>query len=66
MMADKNFRLLLSFLESLRRCNRVSSHFLSLQFFGAVVTFVYAASAFFSYLDWKGDGGNTATNTVPT
>lgn len=66
MMADKNFRLLLCFLESLRRCNRVSSHFLSLQFFGAAVTFVYAASAFFSYLDWKGDGGNAATNTVPT
>ncbi|XP_006795916.1 plasmolipin [Neolamprologus brichardi] len=35
-------------------------------FFGAAVTLVYAASAFFSYLDWKGDGGNAATNTVPT
>ncbi|KAI4825713.1 hypothetical protein KUCAC02_021384 [Chaenocephalus aceratus] len=35
-------------------------------FFGAVVTVAYGASAFFSYLDWKGDGGNAATNTVPT
>ncbi|XP_034391097.1 plasmolipin [Cyclopterus lumpus] len=34
-------------------------------FFGAVVTIAYAASAFFSYLDWKGDGGNAATDTVP-
>ncbi|XP_068459903.1 plasmolipin [Clinocottus analis] len=34
-------------------------------FFGAVVTVAYAASAFFSYLDWKGDGGNAATDTVP-
>ncbi|KAK2841935.1 hypothetical protein Q5P01_012135 [Channa striata] len=35
-------------------------------FFGAVVTLAYGASAFFSYLDWKGDGGNAATTTVPT
>ncbi|KAL6107164.1 pllp [Pungitius sinensis] len=35
-------------------------------FFGAVVTIAYGASAFFSYLDWKGDGGNAANNTVPT
>ncbi|KAK5867819.1 hypothetical protein PBY51_012279 [Eleginops maclovinus] len=35
-------------------------------FFGAVVTVAYGASAFFSYLDWKGDGGHFATNTVPT
>lgn len=35
-------------------------------FFGALVTVAYAASAFFSYLDWKGDGGNAATDTVPT
>ncbi|XP_031159707.1 plasmolipin [Sander lucioperca] len=35
-------------------------------FFGAVVTLAYGASAFFSYLTWKGDGGNAATNTVPT
>ncbi|XP_037621895.1 plasmolipin [Sebastes umbrosus] len=35
-------------------------------FFGAVVTVAYGASAFFSYLDWKGDGGNAATSTVPT
>lgn len=41
-------------------------HCLSAQFFGAAVTVAYGASAFFSYLDWKGDGGNAATNTVPT
>ncbi|XP_028441964.1 plasmolipin isoform X2 [Perca flavescens] len=35
-------------------------------FFGAVVTLAYGASAFFSYLTWKGDGGNAATTTVPT
>ncbi|XP_054475815.1 plasmolipin [Anoplopoma fimbria] len=35
-------------------------------FFGAVVTLAYGASAFFSYLDWKGDGGNAANNTVPS
>ncbi|XP_039988130.1 plasmolipin [Xiphias gladius] len=35
-------------------------------FFGAVVTLAYGASAFFSFLDWKGDGGNAATSTVPT
>ncbi|KAM8893204.1 plasmolipin-like [Spinachia spinachia] len=38
----------------------------SVQFFGAVVTIAYGASAFFAYLDWKGDGGNAANNTVPT
>lgn len=36
------------------------------QFFGAVVTIAYGASALFSYLDWKGDGGNAANTTVPT
>uniref|UniRef100_UPI0037E84736 plasmolipin isoform X2 n=1 Tax=Semicossyphus pulcher TaxID=241346 RepID=UPI0037E84736 len=41
-------------------------HFAAAAFFGAVVTVAYGASAFFSYLDWKGDGGNAATNTVPT
>lgn len=35
-------------------------------FFAAVVLVAYGASTFFSYLDWKGDGGNAATNTVPT
>ncbi|XP_026166889.1 plasmolipin [Mastacembelus armatus] len=35
-------------------------------FFGAVVTVAYGVNAFFSYLDWKGDGGNAATSTVPT
>lgn len=34
-------------------------------FFGAVVTLAYAASSYFSYLVWKGDGGNAATDTVP-
>ncbi|XP_069570439.1 plasmolipin [Brachyistius frenatus] len=41
-------------------------HMAAASFFGAVVTVAYGASAFFSYLDWKGDGGNAATNTVPT
>lgn len=41
-------------------------HLAAAAFFGAVVTVAYGASAFFSYLDWKGDGGNAATNTVPT
>uniref|UniRef100_A0A3Q2WR20 Plasmolipin n=1 Tax=Haplochromis burtoni TaxID=8153 RepID=A0A3Q2WR20_HAPBU len=44
----------------------IYGHLAAAAFFGAVVTLVYAASAFFSYLDWKGDGGNAATNTVPT
>ncbi|XP_061679415.1 plasmolipin [Syngnathoides biaculeatus] len=35
-------------------------------FFAAVVTVAYGVSAFFSYLDWKGDGGNAATSMVPT
>ena len=42
------------------------SVFLSAQFFGAVVTLAYGVSALFSYLDWRGDGGNAATSTVPT
>nr|XP_046250267.1 plasmolipin [Scatophagus argus] len=42
------------------------NHLAAAAFFGAVVTVVYGASAFFSYLDWKGDGGNAATSTVPT
>ncbi|XP_029993147.1 plasmolipin [Sphaeramia orbicularis] len=41
-------------------------HMAAAAFFGAVVTVAYSASAFFSYLDWRGDGGNAATNTVPT
>ncbi|KAM7002915.1 plasmolipin [Tautogolabrus adspersus] len=41
-------------------------HFGAAAFFAAVVTVAYGASAFFSYLDWKGDGGNAATNSVPT
>ncbi|XP_041795449.1 plasmolipin [Chelmon rostratus] len=41
-------------------------HLAAAAFFGAVVTVLYGASAFFSYLDWRGDGGNSATNTVPT
>lgn len=38
----------------------------SAQFFGALTTLLYAASAFFSYLEWREDGGNAATSTVPT
>ncbi|XP_026879291.2 plasmolipin [Electrophorus electricus] len=34
-------------------------------FFGIVVTLTYGASAFFAYTDWRGDGGNAATSTVP-
>ncbi|XP_078478683.1 LOW QUALITY PROTEIN: plasmolipin [Lampetra planeri] len=34
--------------------------------FGSVVTLAYGTSAFFSYLDWRGDGGNAAASTVPT
>lgn len=41
-------------------------HFAAASFFAAVVTIAYGVSAFFAYLDWKGDGGNAATNTVPT
>ncbi|XP_077953680.1 plasmolipin-like [Gasterosteus aculeatus] len=42
------------------------NHMAAAAFFGAVVTIAYGASAFFSYLDWKGDGGNAANTTVPT
>ncbi|XP_061773047.1 plasmolipin [Nerophis ophidion] len=41
-------------------------HMAAAAFFAAVVTVAYGGSAFFSYLDWKGDGGNAATSTVPT
>ncbi|XP_023277021.1 plasmolipin [Seriola lalandi dorsalis] len=41
-------------------------HMAAAAFFGAAVTLAYGVSAFFSYLDWKGDGGNAATSTVPT
>ncbi|XP_058502238.1 plasmolipin [Solea solea] len=41
-------------------------HFAAAAFFGAVVTVAYGASAFFSYVDWKEDGRNAATSTVPT
>ncbi|XP_041854185.1 plasmolipin [Melanotaenia boesemani] len=41
-------------------------HIAAAAFFGAVVTVLYGASAFFSYLDWRDDGGNAATSTVPT
>ncbi|XP_029290372.1 plasmolipin [Cottoperca gobio] len=40
-------------------------HMAAAAVFAAMVTLVYGASAFFSYLAWKGDGGNAATNTVP-
>uniref|UniRef100_A0A3B5LCM5 Plasmolipin n=1 Tax=Xiphophorus couchianus TaxID=32473 RepID=A0A3B5LCM5_9TELE len=35
-------------------------------FFGAVLTLLYGAGAYLSYLDWRADGGNAATTTVPT
>ncbi|XP_037538615.1 plasmolipin [Nematolebias whitei] len=35
-------------------------------FFGALLTLAYGASAFFAYMDWRSDGGNAATDTVPT
>uniref|UniRef100_A0A3Q2U8M6 Plasmolipin n=1 Tax=Fundulus heteroclitus TaxID=8078 RepID=A0A3Q2U8M6_FUNHE len=35
-------------------------------FFGAALTLLYGASAYLSYLDWRGDGGNAASSTVPT
>ncbi|XP_008410921.1 plasmolipin isoform X1 [Poecilia reticulata] len=35
-------------------------------FFGASLTLLYGAGAFLSYLDWRADGGNAATSTVPT
>lgn len=41
------------------------NHFAAAAFFGCVVTLVYGASTFFSYLAWKGDGGNAASSTVP-
>lgn len=41
-------------------------YFAAASFFAAVVTVAYGGSAFLAYLDWKGDGGNAATNTVPT
>ncbi|XP_033824362.1 plasmolipin [Periophthalmus magnuspinnatus] len=41
-------------------------HLAAAAFFAAVVTIAYGVSAFFAYLDWRGDGGNAATNTVPT
>ncbi|XP_041650723.1 plasmolipin [Cheilinus undulatus] len=41
-------------------------HFAAAAFFSSLVTAAYGGSAFFSYLDWKGDGGNAATSTVPT
>ncbi|KAK0137307.1 Plasmolipin [Merluccius polli] len=41
-------------------------HYGAAAFFGAVATVAYGASAYFSYLDWKGDGGNAASGTVPS
>ncbi|XP_029009700.1 plasmolipin isoform X2 [Betta splendens] len=42
------------------------NHMAAAAFFGAAVTIAYGASAYFSYMDWRGDGGNAATTTVPT
>ncbi|XP_007249231.2 plasmolipin [Astyanax mexicanus] len=41
------------------------NHMAAAAFFGIVVTLIYGASTFFAYLEWKGDGGNAATSTVP-
>ncbi|XP_028307465.1 plasmolipin [Gouania willdenowi] len=41
-------------------------HMAAAAFFGAVLTLTYGASAFFSYLDWRGDRENAAATTVPT
>ncbi|XP_034542559.1 plasmolipin [Notolabrus celidotus] len=45
--------------------NYFFGHFAAAAFFGALVMLAYGVSAVFSYLAWKGDGGNAATNTVP-
>ncbi|XP_030222854.1 plasmolipin isoform X2 [Gadus morhua] len=37
-----------------------------LTFFGAVTTVAYGASAYFSYLDWRGNSGNAASGTGPS
>ncbi|XP_059916973.1 plasmolipin [Gadus macrocephalus] len=41
-------------------------HFGAAAFFGAVTTVAYGASAYFSYLDWRGDRGNGASGTGPS
>ncbi|XP_077424686.1 plasmolipin isoform X2 [Vanacampus margaritifer] len=46
--------------------NYFFGHMAAAAFFGAVVTLAYSVSVFFSFLDWRGDGGNAATSTVPT
>ncbi|XP_074534496.1 plasmolipin [Halichoeres trimaculatus] len=46
--------------------NYYHGHFAAAAFFSSVVTVAYGVSAYFSYLDWRGDGGNAATSTVPT
>lgn len=43
-----------------------SGHIGAAAFFGAVLTLLYSAGAYLSYLDWRSDGGNAATSTVPT
>ncbi|KAL2093175.1 hypothetical protein ACEWY4_010487 [Coilia grayii] len=40
-------------------------HMSAAAFFSAAVTVLYGASTFFSYMTWKGDGGNAAGSTVP-
>ncbi|XP_072551264.1 plasmolipin [Salminus brasiliensis] len=41
------------------------NHMAASAFFSIVVTLTYGASTVFAYLDWRGDGGNAATSTVP-
>ncbi|KAM4553431.1 plasmolipin [Fundulus diaphanus] len=46
--------------------NAYVGHLGAAAFFGAALTLLYGASAYLSYLDWRGDGGNAASSTVPT
>ncbi|KAE8296614.1 Plasmolipin Plasma membrane proteolipid [Larimichthys crocea] len=41
-------------------------HMSAATFFSGTVFGLYWSSAGYSYKDWRGDGGNAATNTVPT
>ncbi|KAJ3596614.1 hypothetical protein NHX12_003018 [Muraenolepis orangiensis] len=46
--------------------NYLQGYFGAAAFFGAVSTVAYGASAYFSYLDWKGNGGSAASGTGPS
>ncbi|KAL0968177.1 hypothetical protein UPYG_G00263390 [Umbra pygmaea] len=41
-------------------------HMAAAAFFGIIVTLLYGASTFFSYMTWRDVGGNAAGSTVPT